>query len=178
MAEKTVSSTHDARDAEDTRLLEEGDHTRLLAAYVHPVRERCFLRLRDPDAADEVAQRVFVRLLSELARGKRYRVPFRVVVWMVVEWTIKDFHADRREPFLPEGWDAEAPGDAYAEWERDHDLALLFSDLPPRQREVLDLRYRRGLEPAEIAAELGIDPNAVHQALFNGHRKLAERFDA
>ena len=27
----------------------------------------------------------------------------------------------------------------------------------------------------EIAAELEIEPNAVHQALHNGHRKLGEK---
>jgi len=50
---------HDARDAEDKRLLDEGEHALLLAAYFDPVRERCYLRLRDEDAASEAAQRVF-----------------------------------------------------------------------------------------------------------------------
>ena len=63
---------HGARDAEDTRLLETGDHKTLLAGYFHPVRQRCLLRLRDPDAADEVTQAVFLRLISELARGRAY----------------------------------------------------------------------------------------------------------
>jgi hypothetical protein len=35
---------HDARDAEDQRLLEAGDHKLLLAAYFTPVRDRCFFR--------------------------------------------------------------------------------------------------------------------------------------
>ena len=68
--------------------------------------------------------------------------------------------------------------DAYADWEADYDLAALFHDLPQRQRQVLDLRYRRGLTPAEIAAELGIEANAVHQALHNGHGKLREKLRA
>ena len=40
---------------------------------------------------------------------------------------------------------------------------------------MLDLRYRLGLEPAEIADRLGIQPNAVYQALHNGHAKLKEK---
>ena len=169
---------HDARDAEDTRLLEERDFTTLLAGYFHPVRERCFLRLRNADAGDEAAQLVFVRLLSELQRGKRYGVPFRVVVWMVVEWTLRGFYTDAKsEAALPDDWDASL-SDAYAEWESDHDLALLFADLPPRQREVLQAIYREGLDAQQTAARLGIEPNAVYQALHNGHRKLAERLRA
>jgi RNA polymerase sigma factor (sigma-70 family) len=165
---------HDARDAEDKRLLEEGEHKLLLANYFHPVVERCFLRLRNEDAANEAAQRVFVRLLAELRRDRRYSVPFRVVVWMVTEWTLRGFSTGSRELALPDDWDAAAP-DAYAGWEAAFDLGTLFADLPPRQRQVLDLRYRLGLTPAEIAELLGIRANAVHQALHNGHAKLKEK---
>lgn len=166
---------HGARDAEDMRLLGEGKFTELLAGYFHPVRERCYLRLRNQDSGDEVAQRVFLRLLRELQAGTRYRVPFRVVVWMVVEWTIKGFYAGGKEDaFLPDDWDP-ALADAYADWEADHDLELLFADLPQRQHEVLDAIYREGLDAQQTAQKLGIAPNAVHQALHNGHKKLAER---
>jgi RNA polymerase sigma factor (sigma-70 family) len=165
---------HDARDAEDQRLLEEGDYKLLLAGYFTPVRDRCFFRLGTREAGDEAAQRVFLRLLGELRKGKTYPAPFRVVVWMVTEWTLRGFYHGRQEAELPEEWDAAGP-DAFDEWENDHDLAALFADLPERQRQVLDLRYRLGLTPAEIASQLGIEPNAVYQALHNGHTKLKER---
>jgi RNA polymerase sigma factor (sigma-70 family) len=165
---------HDARDAEDKRLLEEGEHKLLLAAYFTPVRDRCFLRLGTREAGDEAAQRVFLRLWSELSAGKRYPVPFRVAVWMVTEWTLRGLSSGRQELELPDDWDSAAP-DAYSGWESDYDLASLFADLPPRQRQVLDLRYRLGLTPAEIAEQLGIAANAVHQALHNGHAKLKEK---
>ena len=169
---------HDARDAEDKRLLDAGEHKLLVAHYFHPVRERCFLRLRDRDAADEAAQRVFLRLLGELGKGKRYGVPFRVVVWMVTEWTLRGFYAGAKEDaWLPGDFELAAPDD-FAAWERDHDLGALFADLPDRQREVLTLRYRAGLEPGEIAEQLGIEANAVYQALHNGHGKLRERLRA
>jgi len=165
---------HDARDAEDQRLLEAREHKLLLAGYFTPVRDRCFFRLGSREAGDEAAQRVFLRLWSELKAGKTYPVPFRVVVWMVTEWTLRGFPMGRREVELPDDWDPAAP-DAYAEWEADHDLGALFADLPARQRQVLDLRYRLGLTPAEIAEQLRIEANAVHQALHNGHAKLREK---
>jgi RNA polymerase sigma factor (sigma-70 family) len=166
---------HDARDAEDKRLLAEGEHKLLLAGYFRPVREQCFVALRNQDAADEATQRVFLRLLGELRRGKTYCVPFRVVVWKVTKWTLRSFYpAAKHDATLPEGWDPDAP-DAYAEWEDTYDLGLLLADLPPRQRQVLDLAYREGLAPAEIAERLGINRNAVDQALHNGHKRLAEK---
>jgi RNA polymerase sigma-70 factor (ECF subfamily) len=169
---------HDARDAEDKRLLDEGEHALLLAAYLHPVRERCYLWLRDGDAANEAAQRVYVRLLDELRGGKTYSVPFRVVVWMVTEWTLKGFYpVAKQDSLLPEAWDPEAP-DPYAEWEEQHDLAVLITDLPQREREVLELRYRERLSHEQIAGRLGMTRDAVDQALHNGHNKLAEKLRA
>jgi RNA polymerase sigma-70 factor, ECF subfamily len=172
---KTLTSMHDARDAEDKRLLDEGDHKLLLANYFHPVLERCMVRLRNRDLAHEAAQQVYTRLLSELRRGRTYKAPYRFVVHMVTEWTLRGFYPGAKlDDSLPEGWDPEAP-DAYAEWEDRHDVGVLIADLPDRQREVLDLLYREGLGPAQIAERLGMTRNAVDQAIHNGHRKLAER---
>lgn len=166
---------HDARDAEDTRLLGAGEHKLLVSGYFHWVRERCFLRLRDPDAADEAAQKVFLRLLKELATGKTYRVPFRVVVLMATEWTIKGHYATaRRDLELPDDYDGWAP-DAYAAWEAEHDLGVLLAELPPVQRRVAEAVYRDGLAPVEAAARLGMKANAVYQALHNAHRNLAAK---
>ena len=165
---------HDARDAEDKRLLDAGEHKLLVSGYFHWVRERCFLRLRDPDAADDAAQKVFLRLLRELAAGKTYPVPFRVVVLMATEWTIKGQYATPPEVELPDDYDGWAP-DAYAAWEERRDLRLLLADLPPVQRRVAEAVYRDGLAPGEAAARLGMKPNAVYQALHNAHRALRPR---
>jgi hypothetical protein len=41
-------------------------------------------------AGRDVAHDVIERLLAELRRGKRYPVPYRVVVHMVTGWTLKE----------------------------------------------------------------------------------------
>jgi RNA polymerase sigma-70 factor, ECF subfamily len=173
VAEKTVPSMQDARDAEDRRLLEAGDHGQLLANYFYPVRQRLLARLRNEDEASEVTQTVFERLLRELSAGKTYSVPFRAVVWNVVEWKLKEHFRGRPEVPLPDEADAPAP-DELERWEERTDLEALFADLPDRQREVATLRYLHGLEPAQIAEKLGIEPNAVYQALHNAHKRLRE----
>jgi RNA polymerase sigma factor (sigma-70 family) len=166
---------HDARDAEDRRLLETGDTKRLWAGYFDPVFQRCLFKLRNRDAADEVRQAVFVRLIDEHARGRTYSVPYRVVVWKVTDWTVKEYYAGTPLTVpLPEGWDPVAPGDDHAEWAESHDLATVLAGLPTRQREVCELRYLEGLEHDQIADELGMKRNAVDQALHNAHAKLKE----
>jgi RNA polymerase sigma factor (sigma-70 family) len=169
---------HDARDAEDSRLLAAGEHKLLVANYFHPVLERCYLWLRDEEAANEVALHVFARLLRELRAGKQYKVPFRVVVWKVTEWTARGHYpAAKVDATLPEDWEPEAP-DAYADSEDKHDLGLMLDGLPPRQHEVLELAYGEGLSPDQIAERLGINRNAVYQALHNGLQRIAEKLGA
>lgn len=63
MPEPTLASMSDARDAEDTRLLEAGEHARLLATYFEIIRGRCLARCRTRDDGEECASLAFVRLL-------------------------------------------------------------------------------------------------------------------
>ena len=166
---------HDARDAEDNRLLEAKEHTHLLESYVYLVEEWASIRVRDRQATEEVVQRVFLRLASELAAGRRYTVPYRVVVWKVVNWMAQGYEWSPKEAAtLPEDWDDVGP-DAYEAWEAEHDLGSWIADLPGRDREVLDLLYREGLSPAQIAERLEMTTNAVHQATHRGHRRVAEK---
>ena len=169
---------HDARDAEDKRLLEAKEHTQLLENYVYLVQEWTAIRVRDRQAAAEVVQRVFLRLASELDAGKTYAVPYRVAVWNVVNWLSRGYEWTVKEgASLPEGWDGIAP-DELERWEGEHDLVVWIADLPERQREVLYLLHGEGLSPAQVAERLGMTRNAVDQAAHNGHRKVAEKLRA
>ena len=82
------------------------------------------------------------------------------------------FARPRTDPW-PEELDLPAP-DPYDDFEIDHDLRLLFGDLPERARQVLELRYLEGYDIEEIARRLGIERNAVDQALYRGHARLRE----
>jgi RNA polymerase sigma factor (sigma-70 family) len=157
---------HDARDAEDTRLLEAGEHQRLVESYYGVVLDRCRARLRDEGDAIDVAAEVVIRILSELKRGKRYAVPFRVVVHQVTTWKIKEFYAPGMpvEVELDELLEGLSDG-GFTAFESDFDLERLFAELPPRDREIATLRWRDGLEIVEVAERLGLRRNAVDQSL-------------
>ena len=164
----------DARDAEDAFLLESGDHAALIAAYHDVVLDRCRIRVRS-DAWYDVAQNVFERLYKELAQGKRYSMPYRVVVHQVITWKIQE-HFQKLPPESPlaDDWELADANNPYRPLEDAQALDDLFAELPDGSRRVLGLRYQDGLEIDEIAERLGLTRNAVDQALHRGHAKLRE----
>jgi RNA polymerase sigma factor (sigma-70 family) len=164
----------DERDAEDAGMLEDGDIAGLVAAYQDIVVGRCIARLRGDEAAYDVAQDVMLRLVAEFRRGKRYSVPYRVVVHQVIDWTLKEHfqNLDTSLP-LPETWEP-AVDDASEGVLSRYYLAGLFASLPEGTRKVLELRYLAGLDIEQIAQRLGLKRNAVYQALHRGHAKLLE----
>src|SRR4051812_1285525 len=123
----------DARDAEDIQWLEEGDAglAYLLAKYQPVILGRCMARLKGDDMAFDVAQTVMLRLVREFRAGKRYPVPYRVVVHQVIGWTLND-HFGVPNPTRPfaEGWNPGADDPDLAALLEYHDLMAEFADLP------------------------------------------------
>jgi RNA polymerase sigma factor (sigma-70 family) len=169
---------HDARDAEDTRLLEAGQFGALVEAYYEIIIQRCRVRCRGrEDDALECAQAVVVRLLSELKRGRRYKVPFRVVVHKVIEWTTKGFYA-RGKALHVELWDEhEAVGSEFGDVETRYDLERALAELPPGDGEIARLRFLEGLEIEEIAEHVDKARNTIDQALFRARKRLKELYE-
>jgi RNA polymerase sigma factor (sigma-70 family) len=164
----------DARDAEDALLLQNGDHPALIAAWYDVIVQRCLARVAGPSAWD-VAHDAVERLLGELQRGRRYPVPFRVVVHNVVTWTLKEhWQGLPTEGPLPEDWDPAATESGFGQVEQQLDLERMFEDLPDGDRLVAKLRYLDGLEIAEIADRLGKQRNAIDQSLYRAHAALAK----
>jgi RNA polymerase sigma factor (sigma-70 family) len=173
MPELTLSSMHDARDAEDKRLLDAEEYARLVESYYGVIVKRCQARIHDDGAALDTAADVVLRLLGELKRGKRYNAPFRVVVHNVIGWKIAEHFGERlKEVELPDDVAAEGADPVAAE---QFDLPALLRDLPAREKEVASLRLVGGLGPPQIAERLGITRNNVDQAWHRARQKLRER---
>ena len=170
----TDERMRDGRDAEDALYLEAGDHARLIGAYYDVIVQRSLASVPGP-AGWDVAHAAIERLLGELQRGKRYSVPYRVVVHQVVTWTIKEhWQGPTTNRPLPEDWDPATVEQGFHLFEQDFDLERMFEELPRGQREACELRYLEGLEIDEIAVRLDKTRNAVDQALHNAHKKLRE----
>ena len=168
---------HDARDAEDQRLLDAGEFSLLVESYYGVILDRCRLKVRDPDRVD-VAHEVVLRLMSELKRGRRYRVPLRVVVHQVIGWKIKEHFAGSKVSEVElEDWMGEASTDGTRPIEElmaDQGFEDLVVGLTELERQVIRLRYNDDLDFGEIAEQLGKEPNAVHQIHYRALEKLRE----
>lgn len=163
---------HDARDADDKRLLEAGEYARLVESYYAVIVKRCQARTRSDGEAFDVAADVVVRLLGELKGGKRYAAPFRVVVHKVIGWKLAEHFAGRSHN-AELGDDVPGEGTDGMADDR-HDVMTLLEGLPQREREVAGLRVVGGLDPAAIAVELGISRNNVDQAWHRAKQKLRQ----
>lgn len=167
---------HDARDAEDKRLLEAGEYAKLVESYYGVIVKRCQARTRSDGEAFDVAADVVIRLLGELKSDKRYPVPFRVAVHKIVGWKLAEHFAGRSKDV--ELGDDPIDDSAYGAVEERCDLMSVLEALPQRERDVALLRLLCGLEPAEIAVRLGITRNNVDQAWHRAKAKLRERLEA
>jgi RNA polymerase sigma factor (sigma-70 family) len=162
-------------DARDDDLLAAGKIGDLLAIYEPVIVNRCIARLRGSSDAEDVAQNVRLRLLREFRSGKRYDVPFRVVVHQVIGWTVLDYFADRPEETpLADSWESATYGDTEHEVVGRQWVADVIATLDGREREVLELRYWRGMEHDQIAEELQLTRNNVDQILYRGHKTIRE----
>jgi len=182
-ARRSNPNPHDRhmQDALDRRDLAAGRHDVLFARYWDAIHGavRSVNLWNEADRHDAV-QLACERLLKEWKRGKAYRVPIRVVILTVAMWTARGvkqraaIHVQRTVSDEVLEWQP-AP-DAYAELELVDWMESLFENLPPREREVMCLRYIEGMPPSHVAALIGIEPNAENQAHFRAVKaiRLAE----
>jgi DNA-directed RNA polymerase specialized sigma24 family protein len=170
----------DAADLADSQSLADGDIGKLLARYESVIRLRCIAQLRGSLDAEDVAQDVRVRLLNEFRRGKRYGgLPYRVVVHQVIGWTVADYFAGRRtDAPLPEDWAPVESGDPASEVVSRGWVEWVVAQVDGKDGQIIAMRYRDLLEPAEIAERLEMEPNAVHQAIYRGLGKIRELLHA
>ena len=163
-----------ASDLDDSQLLAAGDIGGLLARYEPVIRGRCIARLNGRLDAEDVAQDVRLRLLDEFRRGNRYgEIPYRVVVHQVIGWTVADYFGGRRTDVpLPDGWEPSAGDDPAEQIVSRGWVEWVVAQVDGKDGQVVALRYRDLLEPAEIAERLQMNPNAVYQAIHRALDKL------
>jgi RNA polymerase sigma factor (sigma-70 family) len=164
---------HDERDAEDARLLAAGDHATLIAYYFPEIETRVRLRVHGLEA-DDVVSNVLFRLWAELKRGKRYCVPFRVVVHNVIGWTIRAHFQARRDEPVPLPDDHDVPGGESPEL--DDPIEPILALLTERERTVFELRVFLSRSAKEVADALGMTPNAVDQTFHRAKAKIRTFF--
>lgn len=116
--------------------------------------------LREPERLKAWLLSIALNLVRSRARSPRREVPLEAVV------------GEGAEPSAPR------TPDPLVQAEGDERMRHELERLPPRQREVVDLRIAHGLDHAEIAALLGIREDASRANYYQAMRRLRERLGA
>lgn len=131
------------------------------------------------DTAREAVQEGFARALAHRAefRGEGSLEGWigRIVLRVALDTRRRPDPAPAVIDDIGEGTPLWAPELPYGD--RDPALAAAVEDLPPRQRQVVFLRYFADLTHTQVAEMLGISPNTVSAALHQARTALAQRLE-
>lgn len=179
------------------------DHDReafaaLFRRYQVEVRQHLARILRDPAAAEDLTQEVFLRLWHRAAQW-RAEAPFRS--WLLRLATnlalnhLRTVRRRREQPLqvvgqeendedgesLVPGWMIDAstlqPDDVLIRNERQALLRQLLDELPAEKQEVLRMVYDAHMEVHEVAAQLGIPEGTVKSRMHHARQRLARSWE-
>lgn len=148
-------------DDELVRAVRGGDHEAygLLFARHREVARRVAARSGAVGEADDVVAEAFARTLVQLRAGRGPTLSFRAYLLTAVrhEAARRSVQSRRCEPMA----DVEPFAGAAPQPEVDDRVRAAYAALPERWRRTLWQLEVEGIRPSELAAELGLTPNAV-----------------
>ena len=152
----------------------------LVERYQAPLCSWLTGRLRDPDAAEEVAQEAFVRAWLMLGRFQQGAAFFPWVCGIAAQVAREDWRSRRRRDRHFQ-LKAESQGEALnvsattgKEW--DIELRAAIDALPGAHRDVVLLRYYGQCSCREAAERLGLPLGTVTKRLSRAHAELRAWF--
>jgi len=166
-------------DSEVVASIVAGDPEGLAEAYdryADPLYKYCRSMLSDPADAADAVQDTFVIAASRLAG---LREPERLRAWLYAvarNECLRILRVKKPTSALDEAPDVTDDAAAVGEDTERAELRALLEDaaggLNPAEREVIELQLRQGLEPAEVAAVLGVSRNHAHSLLSRARDQL------
>gem|GEM_PF-72630 len=142
---------------------------KIVRRYQSPVYRMALRWSRDPDEADEVVQKTFLRLLNHIGGFQGNQL--KSYLFRITANLCKNHLRDRARLVLGLPRELVAmPNDGAVEYEEERAiLRRLMGRLPRRQRQVVSLRIDGDLSFTEVASILGITENS---AKVNFHHAL------
>ena len=179
--ETTAQSDRTAGDADDAALVRRaraGERAALAALFARHhahVYRAAYLVVGSPEAADDIAQLVFLELFTAL-RTFDPRRPFLPWLYRIVHNVSIDFlkRERYRQPTAPLADTAPGPTGDIDRAEMRSDVRPALDGLSDEHREALVLRYYVGLSERAMADALGVRPGTVKSRLHRALRSLGE----
>ncbi len=171
----------------DTQLLQRvaaGDREAffvLYRRYVNLVYSMALRVLGDTALAEEVTQDVFLKIWQKGAMYDPSRGRFSSWLLSVTRFAAIDrLRHEGRRPRVAENDETQGPRQEevrqaqvdHTQWQQGQELRLLLAQLPPEQREVIELAFFGGLTHRELAAHLNLPLGTVKSRLRLGLAKL------
>jgi len=161
-----------------------GDGAAFAALYdVFAPRVYRFFRFRvsAAEAAEDLTQRVFLKMIEQLPNYEQRGIPFAAWIFRVARnaWIDEDrtnHPSVSIDDLVDSAAEADGPDDLAAAAIESEQLRKAIAALPPDQREVIACRFFAGLSSRETAAQMGRSEGSVrviqHRALAALRRKL------
>jgi len=152
----------------------------LYKRYAKPIYNFLRRAAQQPDAADDLCQKTFLKL--HVGRHRyRPQAPFRYWIFTIARNVLRDDARERRRKPTTDLGALDGHGATEVESPRRDtmDVGLIVTEaiaaLPLGQREVIVLNRYQGMNYAEIGEVLGISENAVKQRAFQAMHTLRRR---
>ena len=140
-----------------------------------------YLRVGDPDAAEDIASDTWLEVTRRLDRFIGGEREFRGWLFTIARHRLIDARRRAaRHRTAPVAWLPDRPGrddpasDVLVDISTEASLRLV-SELPPEQAEAVRLRVMAGLNTDEVAAIMGKQPGNIRVLSHRGLRNLARR---
>lgn len=150
----------------------------LIARWALPLRRHLLRVTGNPDAADELTQEIWLRVVRGIGR-LREAARFRSWLFGIAHRVLMDRFRLRYDAAVDADFDlstiADADGDPAGERQAiAHDVVRGLGRLPPLEREVLTLFYLDDLSLAEMALALAVPTGTVKSRLFRARGLLRQ----
>jgi RNA polymerase sigma-70 factor (ECF subfamily) len=175
-------------DDELVRRVRSGDEDALSALYrryVAPIYRFVLAQVREVPDAEDLTSETFARMVRGIGKF-RGDASFKNWLYQIARNAVRNHRrsaAYRRVSPISQDFSAPEPGEASSNDEAARKALAVLQPLPPRYRQILELRFLRGRSVEEAAAAMGISVanakvlqhRALRKAAAQGEAVFAER---
>jgi len=162
---------------------EQDAFTLLYREYVAQIYRYIYLRVGDTDQAEDLTQEVFLRVIKSIGSYRYRGHPFASWLFRVAHNLIIDYYRQIEKEgavSLTDSIVITADDDPAMTVEQDmevQEIKQAIENLPPRQREVISLRFGSELSIAETARAIGKTEGTVKKLQYEGILKLRKSME-